>query len=166
MEELRNTIWDSMLDIDMNSRYYGYLCQNYEKKEKILKILLAITTSTSIASWKLWNQSVLWLNLSIVWQILTALSAIIAIILPLINYSKKSQKLAILKYFYSILLVDYERLWLTLNRENAVIDTIQKEYLILREKEASYSLEEAYVKNDIELIKKCQNEVENSRGFT
>ena len=37
-----------MLDADMSARYWKYLVQRYSKKEKTLKIVLAIMSSVTI----------------------------------------------------------------------------------------------------------------------
>ena len=79
MNDTRSSLWSSMLDIDMNQRYYGHLCRRYARRELFLKIFVAVTSSTSIASWKLWSQKQGWCDWSTAWQILTGLSAIAAV---------------------------------------------------------------------------------------
>ena len=42
---MRKEIWNSMLDADMNARYWGELSRTYYSREKWAKIFLAVMAS-------------------------------------------------------------------------------------------------------------------------
>ena len=50
---MRKIIWDSMLDAEMNERYWSKLSKRYYKKEQRTKIFLAIMASGTVASWSI-----------------------------------------------------------------------------------------------------------------
>jgi len=52
---MRETIWDSMLDADMNVRYWAGLGRCYYKKDITYKIFLAAMSSGTVASWGIWG---------------------------------------------------------------------------------------------------------------
>jgi hypothetical protein len=88
MKALRREIWNAMLDSDMNSRYWGFMGARYSNWDMTVKIVLAITASTTVAAWGIWSQYPIW------WKALSGLSAILAAIQPVINLTKKAEAMA------------------------------------------------------------------------
>lgn len=163
MNETCTSLWNTLLDIDMNQRYYGHLCRRYARRELVLKIFVAAASSTSIASWKLWSNTQGWCNWSTAWEILTGTSAVAAVAMPILNFSKTSQRAADLRGRYAALLVDYEGLWL--QTKSLSEDALRRKYISVREKESELSHLEADMPRDKDLILKCQEEVEKGRGL-
>ena len=102
---LEKCVWDRMLDADLNRRYYNSLMRFYTNCEFIIKLLIAITSSTGVASWVLWAEH------PCVWKTLTSVSALFAIASPLLGLDKKQEKATVLKSRYLRLKFDYEALW-------------------------------------------------------
>ncbi|GAB6163561.1 hypothetical protein JCM12298_27210 [Desulfothermus naphthae] len=156
---MRKTVWDSMLDADLNERYWTYLAKRYHDRDKWAKIFLAIMTSGTVASWGFWSQ------IEILWKILSAISALLAIALPILNWPKMVESMIDLKQKWFQIKSDYEILWLEIkdgiNDENKV----KKELKKLKEKEARISQKEANLPNDKKLLQRCRNEVLKSRGL-
>jgi len=164
MSDLRTDIWESMLDIDMNSRYYGCLARRYSWYDKLSKIFVAATSSTSIASWSLWNQTSDWMSYQTLWQVFTAVSAVAAVALPILDFPKEIEKMASLKSAYAALLPEYQRLWRQLSQLTA--DEAERRYAGIQLRENDLSHMEANVKRDTRLILQCQNCVERARKRT
>jgi hypothetical protein len=78
----RKLVWDSLLDADMNARYWGHLARRYQRREMRTKIFLAITSSGAVAGWTLWSR---WPQ---VWHVLSGVSMVVAVALPVLNYSQ------------------------------------------------------------------------------
>ena len=78
---MRTAIWKSMLEADMNAKYWKYLVNRYSTRDKGFKIFLAIMASGTVAGWGLW-EDIPWL-----WKSLSSISAIIAISSPILNIS-------------------------------------------------------------------------------
>jgi hypothetical protein len=154
--EISKAIWESMLDADMNERYWAYLSRNYHKKDRFIKIFLAIMTSGAVASWGFWA------DFQILWKLLSAVAAIIAIISPILKLDTAIDKMSTIKGKWRKVLSDYEILWLSRmdKSENKIIE----EYKIIREKESEIEEDNFPIKK--RLISKIQDEVIKSRGIS
>ena len=113
--------------------------------------------SGTVASWGFW------IDYEIAWQVLSGISAIIAIILPIVNWPKSIEKFAELKKKWWEILYDYEELWA--NRSSISSNDLTKEFTEIRKRELRVSELETDVPNKRKLLKKCQREVVQSRGL-
>lgn len=152
-------VWDSLLDSDMNVRYWNYVCRRYYFEDRLSKILLAITSSTTVASWTLWS------HVEIVWKILSGISAIVAISLPILNLQKLIQSASELRVKWSQLLVEYENLWTDILHGKKVLDEIVKEFKHIKQNEPTGAIPPGLPSNKKKLIERCQDEVMASRGM-
>jgi len=153
--EISKAIWESMLDADMNERYWAHLSRNYYKEDRCIKIFLALMTSGVVASWNLWS------NVQIIWKALSAIAAITAIISPILKLEKSIDALSTIKGKWKRVLGEYEILWLSkINKSEA---ELIKEYTIIKEKESEIDEENYPVKKKLILL--IQDEVLRSRGI-
>nr|VFK17499.1 MAG: hypothetical protein BECKLFY1418C_GA0070996_103227 [Candidatus Kentron sp. LFY] len=86
--EIKADIWHSMLEADMNARYWKYLVHRYVERDKWLKIVLAVMAVGTVAAWGKWEEAE-WL-----WKILSTASAIIAMSLPFLDYQRKIEQMS------------------------------------------------------------------------
>jgi hypothetical protein len=156
--ELKKEIWNSMLDADMNARYWKYLVDRNTKKETLLKIFLAIMASGTVASWGFWEQN------ELLWKILSSTSAIFAIAMPILNYPKAIEQMSELAGKWGELRIEYENMWLDV-RNNPDSNTLVKTYKKFRATEISLEKKETKMPNEKKLIRKCYEEVKQSRGL-
>lgn len=147
-------LWESMLDADMNERYWTYLSRKYYKTDRNIKIFLAIMTSGVVASWNLWA------NFQIAWKVLSGIAALTAIISPILKYERSIETLATIKGKWKKVLADYEILWLSRDRND--IEKI-KEYEKIKEKECE--IDEQNLPIDKRVLARIQDEVLKSRGL-
>ena len=89
--EIKKAIRDSMLDADLNVRYWGHLSRQYYKTSRFIKIFLALIASGTVASWGFWQ------DIELLWKILSGIAAVLAIILPILGLEKKIDTMSILK---------------------------------------------------------------------
>ena len=157
---MRKTIWDSMLDADLNERYWGHLSKRYYDRDKLAKIFLATMTSGTVASWGFWS------DIEILWKILSAVSALLAIALPILNWPKSIQSMVYLRQKWSQIKSDYELLWLDAKNANDNQEKFRKELKKIKTRENSLSQKESNLPNDQKLLKKCSQEVLISRGIS
>jgi len=156
---MRKSVYKSMLDADMNVRYWKYLTQRYSNRDRNIKIFLAITSSGAVAGWSIWNE------IPFLWQILSGISAIIAIVSPILNYQKIIESTSDLSGKWWELLRYYERFWI--NVKNDQIDNrLEEEYTKSKAKEEDLIKKETKLPQDAKLLRACQNEVLHSRGLT
>jgi len=156
--ELEGRVWESMLDADMHVRYWRYLAQRYRSHDKVAKIFLAITASSTVAGWAIWTQH------PTAWQILSGLSAVIAVALPIMKWSEEMQVTAVLYGEWNQLRTSYEQLWGKLDR----MDQSEAEKALegLETRETKLSTSEITLPYSRKLLKQCQDEVKQSRGLS
>lgn len=158
---MRKIIWNSLLDADMNERYWSQLSKRYYKKEKWTKILLAIMASGTVATWSIWSEY------EQLWKFLSSLSAIVAIALSILNWPKIIQSMNVLTEKWSLIKSDYELLWLDVKKRIEDKDEvrIKKALKNLMTKESTLSQKEANLPDDPKSLQRCMNEVKKSRGI-
>ena len=154
---MRELIWNSMLTAQMSACYWNSLARRYNGREKYLKIFLAVTASGTVAGWTIWA------HYDIVWKILSGLSAIVAVALPILDYSGQVEKMTKLASKCAQLRVGYEQLW-------AQIDSLSQQSILdaqgkLAQQEIELSDVQAVLPDDRKLLEQCQSEVLISRGY-
>lgn len=148
-------IWESLLDADMNKRYWGYMARRYQKREQVATIFLAATSSTTVATWAVWK-SIEW-----VWQTLSVVAAIISVALPILNYPRQIEPMVELTTKWGVIQLSYKNLWLSLG---LMPDTeALEEFKKIRGQESELISTEARLPYDKRLLRKCQDEVIASR---
>ncbi|HEY9073251.1 MAG TPA: hypothetical protein VIN67_03875 [Desulfobaccales bacterium] len=155
---MRKALWYSMLDADMNARYWSYLSRRFYNKDQYSKVFLAIMSSGTVASWGFWS------DISIVWKALSACSMLLAIALPVLNWQKMISNMGVLKQYWYEIKTDYEITWLALEQGKSESD-IGEEYKKIKQKETEANQNETNMPHDKKLLWKCREEVLFSRGL-
>ncbi len=156
-EYIRRTVWDAMLDADLNVRYRDHLSRRYFNLDKYAKIFLAVMSSSTVASWGIWSE------IDILWKILSAISTLIAVVLPILNWQQITGRMFNLVGKWSQIRYEYENLWLDLLQNSKSINIIEDEYK--RIKGAEIGLDETGLPDDRKLLLLCRDEVLKSRGL-
>ena len=147
-----------MLDGEMNDRYWRYQAARYAKREKTVKIFLAITSSGTVAGWALWHGA------PVVWQVLSGVSALLAVALPILDFTGQVERASDLRERWWSLTAEYRRLWAEIDSGTAALISRRIQALEQREKEM-VKVEAKYFNRDETLINKCQDEVLKARGL-
>ena len=149
---LRTLVWESMLDADMNVRYWGYIGRKFISREKYLKIFLAVFSSTSaVGSWSLWA------SYPELWKVLISASALIAIALPILNYSDTVQKAVDQKGKLTRVLSQLEILWAKIEKDPEL--EIEGEFRGVQDAIAQTSKDDATIPLDERLRQRAYAEV-------
>jgi hypothetical protein len=157
---LRKHVWDSMLDGEMNDRYYRYRASTYAGREKGLKIFLALTSSGTVAGWTLWSTP----PYTLIWKMLSGVSAALAISLPFLDYTGQVERASTLRKGWWELRAKYEQLWAEIQSD--FTGSIDERLKPLKQKETELvEIEAKYFKRDEPLVKKCQQEVIRAKGL-
>jgi len=157
MSSMRDLTWQSMLDADMASRYWGHIARRYRARETWLKIFLAVTSSGAVAGWALWAA------VPAMWKFLSGFSAVVAIGLPILDYSGKVATMVELQGKWSELSGTYDQLWAKYGDDPAGPEG--GEISPLKQKEAELAKLGAVLPYDRELVRQCQAEVRRARGL-
>ncbi len=156
---MKKAIWQSMLDADMNARYWKCLVQRYSARDKTLKIFMAVMASGTVAGWGWW-ETIPWL-----WKSLSSVSALVAISLPILNYQKSIEQMSGLAGKWGELRIEYEDLWVQV-RNKSEPKTLESAYKKFRKIESALQEREAKLPEDKKLVLRCFNEVKKARGLT
>jgi hypothetical protein len=159
MINLRASVWEYLLDAEMNVRYWGYLVQRFMRREKVLKITLAFTSSSTILSLHWWQR------FPDVPVGLGALNAAVAIILPILNYSERIETIANLRGSWRQLCIEYERLWQRAYTGDSLSEC-ENELRLLKDRTVQLGNIESRQPDDRKLVRRCQQEVKQARGLT
>src|SRR5262245_37407928 len=112
VEKLRKSVWESLLGADLNMRYYRNLVDRFRSADIGTKVFLACMSSGTVAGLAIWTDSDKYPVCVSVWKALSGLSAILAVALPILNYTKKVESAARLCVEYADVLRESELLWL------------------------------------------------------
>lgn len=158
VSNVEKRVWESMLDADMSTRYWGKLARRYKQRETWAKVFLAGTSSGTVAGWAFWT------SFPLAWKVLSSLSALIAISLPILNYPHKIEAAVDLHAEWKRLLYQYETLW-SKTRDNVGAAEVLRSIKAFKEDEAQVSKKEAQLPQVAGLVRRCQEEVKHSRGI-
>jgi hypothetical protein len=157
--ELRRAVWKAMLDAHLNCKYWPSLAERYGRREFYAKVFLAAVSSSAVASWGLWIQ------VDGLWKTLSALAALIAVILPIANVPRKLQVMSEIAGNWRVLLAEYEALWLNYNmgakNDREVLDELNR----LRRREAEEDRDTAELPLRTKLRRDSFAEVLRVRGL-
>lgn len=102
---MREQIWISMLHADLNVEYWPLIAHRLSLKNKLVKIILALMSSGTVASW------LIWLEYTALWQSLSAATALLSVAYPLLNYEKSIETCKDLVAKWAEVRQELEALW-------------------------------------------------------
>ena len=127
MSNFRKQTWNNLLTAEMNVLYWTAMTRRYVKRDQNLKIFLACMTSGTVAGWGFWN------NISIVWQSLSCLSALLAIAMPILNMEQKIAKMSEITGEWSKIRFEAENIWFKLEKsKESEFEKIESDFVSLR----------------------------------
>jgi hypothetical protein len=156
-DEFEKTIWNAMLDAEMNVLYFEYLGNAYAKKDKCLKIFLAIISSGSVASWTIVS------GYDIIWKILTIVTALIATVYPFLGWNEQLRKISSIRSHWIEIFHDTESLWIEYS-EKPSKRGLKDNLRIIKKDIAKVLVEEDFLSKNSNLQNKCYNEIRKKRG--
>ena len=160
---IRKAVWDGLLGADFNKCYWNHLIRRYSNWDKYTKIFLALMSSSTVAGWGIWNEiNIFGTDISL-WKGLSAVSAVTAIALPILDWPKTISRMSDLVGKWSRIEYEYENLWLKLQNDSP-INQVEDEYMRIRGEVAG--LDDTGLPEDVKLNEQCRNEVLESRGLT
>ncbi|VFM96010.1 MAG: hypothetical protein BECKG1743D_GA0114223_110412 [Candidatus Kentron sp. G] len=115
-------------------------------------------TSGTVAVWNLWEE-IPWL-----WQILSSVSAVVAIIFPFLDYQKRIEQLSALAGKWGTLRIECEDLWREI-KNHPDPQSLEARYRKVRETNGILEEIEVTMPEDKALLKRCFDEVKKTRGL-
>jgi hypothetical protein len=164
MEDTKRDLWNSLLDSDMNVRYWGHIARRYAGYDKWSKILVAVTTSGSVAGLQIWKFTAKGFEWSWIYDSFTGFAVITAVALPFLEFARTMRDAATLAIGWSRLQGRYESLWR--RRQNHSAETLEAELTKIKDDEKRHTETEVTLPRDKKLVRTCQAEVKHSRALT
>ncbi|QHI68598.1 hypothetical protein [Tichowtungia aerotolerans] len=159
-EVLEILLWRRMLDADLSQRYFTQLARDYRAQDTFFKIIIALFSSASVASWNIWKTP----GYEWIWQTFIGMTTVVAILSPLLKCADKYQKSFNISVEMIDLLSRYETLWA--KKDSLTEDDVNQEMQILNK----ISLRISSSAFDLNVTKRrrirsIQQQVKKSRGL-
>ena len=101
----RTALWEAMLDADMNVCFWTLMSQRYTRIDRLGKIVIALTSSGTVAAWGFWEQH------SAIWKCLSALACITSILHPILWPAEQQKRISRLVGTWKQIALKYQLLW-------------------------------------------------------
>ncbi len=120
--------WSLLKELKTHVIYLHNYAANSEWWNKAINIFLAITSSSSIAAWAIWQEY------QIVWAIIIALSQVVTAIKPFLPYRQRLKPINNLNDMIQEISLDCERHWYSVAEGELTEKEIHDLYISLRGK--------------------------------
>ena len=104
------------------------LVDKYQKWDRNVNIFIAFSSSSSVASWIIWNKY------QVVWSAIIVISQLLTVIKPYIPFFKYVKELNQRSQKLDILCIDFEKLWYQIQNKKISMDNASDKYFDLKKK--------------------------------
>lgn len=118
--------WSMLVEARVHVCYLHHYGAQSEWRDKVVNILLAVTSSTSIAAWAIW-QDYTW-----VWPTLIAGSQVISAVKPFLPYNQHRKAVVALADTYQLVCLQIESLWFSVAEGQLPDEQIHEETIKFR----------------------------------
>jgi hypothetical protein len=154
----RKQIWDSLLDADMNSRYWRCLARRYYYYDLAFKVAVLCSTSGAVVSW-LSVLELVWLA-----KLLSVVAACLSGSLLVLNFPARTEVMMDLAGKWTALMHAHENLWNVVDATPP--DSVLTKYAELQTTEVELTRTESRLPFSRRLVEQASDEVRRSRGLS
>jgi hypothetical protein len=154
-EPMRRLIWESMLEADIRARYFGYRASRFERRERVLRVILLVVSSAQFLI--LISQ----LQVPLVAEIVAGVVVLLSVFLTTFAYSSSAKLNAALHRVHSELATEYELLWVGVDTNDD--KALEKKHRELQEKPRGLVEEASRETVDSKLVDRCCADVMAAR---
>lgn len=151
----RTALWESMLDADLNVSFWTLMSQRYTQIDRLGKIVIALTSSGTVAAWGFWEQYPL------VWKILSACACVTAILHPILWPAEQQKRISRLIGAWKQVALKYQMLW----DQDSDLNTSELWMQYRKAKVMQNKIDEARVPVSKRLIRRAYTQVLRKRGL-
>lgn len=149
-------VYDLRRTARLNVKYYGFKLNRLRKINFWMEFLLALTASSAVVAFNFWKSHVG----SVAWQVLSVLSALLAVAKPLLKYTEKIRGLEEVLTGFRILDHDLKVLGVSIKQKQKYDNELKERFLSAFERMKTLISKEVYEdREDKALIRKLQGEV-------
>lgn len=142
-------IYDEYRTARLNVKINEYQLAAFKKYNFLIEFILALTASSSVASFWFWQSA----TGEVAWKYLSVLTAIIAILKPLLNLSGKIQKFSEILTDFKSLEHDFHKLTILINQQQRYDPEFKEQFFYLLDQKGFINQ-----KNNEESIKKSKKQ--------
>lgn len=155
---IQERYWSSLTEKKFALYYIEIHFSKAIQINRAIKIIMAITSCSSIAAWTIWKQ------LSYLWGIIIALSQVVGVINEYMPYQKRIEDISNLKSEWSAIFLSMEKDWLKVSNGSITENEIND---ILFEYEKEWNeVDDKYFKDDsLPRKQKCIDYAEEKMGL-
>lgn len=118
--DVQQRYWQEFLDFKRDSFYMGFYHANTERIDRFINMFTALTSSTAVAGWVLWRETVtIWgitVSFAFVWMTIIMLSQVINAVKEYLPYKKRLHSLSTLSNDFNSLVLVMENDWYKVSR--------------------------------------------------
>jgi len=129
------------------------MARKYNRRERNVKMVLAVTSSATVASWTIW------LDFGWIWKSLSGASAILAVLLQILDLKGTLDAVRRMRTEWHELFFSYRSLWEQIDRTDRPVDSLLDRLLELERRVVRVSENEYLVEVDDQLRRQCQETV-------
>lgn len=150
---MQNQFWNELTKLKFRLFYLEEYLNQSHKFDSLMNIITAVTSSSSIGAWVIWNR------LKFIWSLLIAISQVISATKAYLPFNKRTKFLYPLSSELSRLYIDYEHNWTKIAEGQMSINEINDLLKKLRSK--ALQIEDTYLLNNYlppnnSLVKKAE----------
>ncbi len=155
MSSYQEQYWQELYDLKVHTSYLSIYLFNSEKIDTRINAFLAITSSTSIASWVIWKEyQFVWASIIVISQLITAIKQFLPYNLRIKNISKALKEMELLS-------IEYEKKWFYIAEGKKTDEQIHTMRFEIKEKK-SLIMSKYFTTNILPKDKKYLEEAENN----
>lgn len=146
--------WKELYQLKVHLNYLELYMEDSEFKDKVVSVFLALTSSTSIAGWVIWQEA------AIVWAVIIASSQVVSAIRGFLPYKSRLKALGGLVHEIEDLVLFAERKWFDVSEGRLTeeeIHELQYELRAKKTKALKKNLGNNILPEKPKLISKAQN---------
>jgi len=146
--------WTELFQLKVHVNYIELMLAHSEGRERLIKIIIAIASSTSIGAW------VIWKDYASVWASIIALSQVIAAVNPYLPYKERIKSYSSLLHEFEEILIFTELNWHGVSTgkfSEEEINKLQFEIRSRKQKSLKKHIQSTTIPENLRFLKKAED---------
>ncbi|WP_223543431.1 MULTISPECIES: hypothetical protein [Pseudomonas] len=123
--------WKELHELKFNIGFVQRLLLEAEAKERLIKAVIAITSSASIGAWVVWKE------LAVLWGAIIAGSQVLSVIYPLLPYADRLKTFSLMLKDLELLFIEAEHKWQSVADGSMYAQKIDSERTLLHKQKSN-----------------------------
>lgn len=151
---IQERYWSSLTDKKFALHYIEAHFAKSIQINRIIKIIMAVASCSSIAAWTIWKQ------LAFLWGVIIAVSQVVGVVNEYLPYQKRIEEISNLKSEWSLVFLSMEKDWLKVSKGDMTEEEIN-DLLFQYEKEWNEADDKYFQEDALPFKQKCYDYAED-----